>query len=440
MDWQFALLLMVGMVILLLAVGVPVALAFLGANFIGAFIFLGGIEGMVTMARSTLSAIALFPLAPIPLFILVGAVLFHTGLALRAVDALDRMITRVPARLSLVAIVGGTFFSALSGSTVANTAILGSTLIPEMRRRNYHYTMTMGPILGTGAIAILIPPSALTVLLGSLAEISIADLLIGGIIPGLLIATLFFGYVIVRCLIQPHLAPSYDIERRSLSERFVPFFIYVVPLLAIFVVVVGSILGGIATPSEAAALGSIASILAALFYGKLTWANLKTSLLETAKVSVMVLFIIAGSVSFSQVLAFSGATGGILKLVTGWQLSPLEFILVVLAVLLVLGCFIDQLSMIMITLPFVMPVAKQMGVDLVWFGILMLLMLEISFTTPPFGMLLFVMKGVAPEGTTTRQIYASATPFILLVLVAVILVVFVPDIATWLPQEVAVRR
>jgi len=440
MEWPLALALLLGLIFFFLALGVPVAFSFLGANFVGAYIFLGGSAGMTTMAKSTLSAIALFSLAPIPLFVLVGAILFQTGLAARAIDSIDRLITRVPGRLSLVAIAGGTVFSTLSGSTVANTAILGSTLIPEMTRRGYHSSMSMGPILGTGAIAILIPPSALTVLLGSIAQISIADLLLGGILPGLIIAVLFFGYVIFRCVANPKLAPAYEVERLSLIERWVPFFVNVVPLLAIFVVVVGSILAGVATPTESAALGSVAAFIAALAYRRLTLANLKSSILETARVSVMVLFIIAGSITFSQILAFSGATSGLLAVITAWDITPLQFIAMVLLVLLVLGCFVDQLSMIMITLPFFMPLAKAMGIDLVWFGILMLLMLEISFTTPPFGMLLFVMKGVAPPGTTMVQIYAAAAPFILLVMLVVVLVVFVPDVATWLPEEFRVRR
>jgi tripartite ATP-independent transporter DctM subunit len=440
MDWPSALLLLLGTIFVLLAMGLPVAFAFITANFIGAYVFLGGTAGLIATARSSVSAIALFSLAPIPLFILLGTILFHTGLATQAITAIDRLISRVPGRLSLVAITAGTIFSALSGSTVANTAVLGSMLIPEMTRRGYHPSMSIGPILGTGAIAIMIPPSALTVLLGSLAQISIAHLLIGGILPGVLIAGIYFAYVVLRCWLNPSLAPSYDVARYTFRERFGPFLVHVVPLLVIFVVVVGSILGGVATPTESAALGSVASVLVAIGYGRLTWTGMRAALLETAKISVMVLFIIAGSITFSQILAFSGATSGMLALIQSWNLGPLGLVAVMLLVLLALGCFVDQLSMIMITLPFFMPLVKAAGIDPVWFGVLMLLMLEISFTTPPFGMLLFVMKGVAPPGTTMRQIYSAAAPFIALVILVVLLTVLMPGIATWLPDVMTSRR
>lgn len=370
-----------------------------------------------------------------------GEILFQTGLATRAIDAIDRLISRVPGRLSLVAIVGGTIFSALSGSTVANTAMLGSTLLPEMKKRGYHSSMSMGPILGTGSLAILVPPSALAVLLGSLAQISISDLLLGGIVPGLMLGVMFFGYVIIRCKINPSLAPVYAEERQlSRRERYVPFFRDVLPLLGIFVVVVGSILGGIATPTEAAALGAVASFIAALIYRRITWDSIVKTLLATTRTSVMILLIVAASITFSQILAFSGATSGLLSMITSWDLGPLQLVFLMLAILLVLGCFVDQLSMIMITLPFFMPLVRSTGTDQVWFGVLMLLMLEVSFTTPPFGMLLFVLRGVAPGKVSIKEIYAAATPFILMVLFLTMLIIFVPQLATGLPTLLAANH
>lgn len=437
MEWYWALALMLGLLVAFLGVGLPVAFTFFAINFIGAWIFLGGEAGMVQAARGTVGAIALFALAPIPLFILMGEIMFQTGMASRAIDAIDRIIARLPGRLSLVAIVSGTIFSALTGSSLANTAMLGSTLIPEMTRRGYHPSMSMGPILGTGGIAVLIPPSGLTVLLGSLASISIADLLIGGIMPGLVIAAVYVVYVLARCAINPALAPAYEVRRLPLWEQWKPFLIYVVPLLGIFLVVVGSMLSGIATPTESAALGSVASVVAAICYRRLTWASLKKSLMETAKVSVMLLFIIGASVTFAQLLGFSGATGGMLELLSSFQLGKYGVVLMMILVLLFLGCFIDPLSMMMLTLPFFMPLAKAAGIDLIWFGIIMLVMLEISFITPPFGLLLFVMKGLAPAGTTTHEIYAAALPFFLLQMVVVAMMIAFPGIATWLPRLMA---
>lgn len=434
MIWSTALVLMLGTLSALMMLGLPVAFAFIGIDLLGAYIFLGGKAGLDQVARNTFAALSSFTLAPIPLFLLMGEILFHTGVAFQAINAVDRLIARVPGRLSIVSIVGGTIFSSLSGSTIANTAVLGSALLPDMLRRGYQPSIAMGPIMATGSIAMLIPPSALAVLLGSLAGISIAKLLIAGIIPGIMMSIIFLAYIIGRCFLNPKLAPV-DETHLGLSarERWVPFFVYVVPLFGIFLVVVGSILGGWATPTESAALGSVASIIAAIAYRKFTWNGFVQSIMETAKISVMILFIIGASVTFAQILAFSGATDGLLALVREFGADRLVLVVAMIAILLFLGCFVDQVSMVMITLPFFIPLAQTVNVDLLWFGVLMLIGMEISFTTPPFGLLIYVMKGVAPPSITLKQIYMAALPFILLEIVVLGLLIGFPSLATWLP-------
>lgn len=207
MEWHEALILLIGCMLLLMAIGLPVALAFFGVNIVGAYLFLGGETGLLQLTRNSLASLASFTLAPIPLFLLMGEILFHTGIAFRAIDAVDKLILRIPGRLSIVTILGGTLFSSLSGSTLANTAVLGSVLLPDMLKRGYHPSIAMGPIMATGGIAMLIPPSALAVLLGSLAGVSITKLLIAGILPGLMMSVLHLGYVILRCYLNPNLAP-----------------------------------------------------------------------------------------------------------------------------------------------------------------------------------------------------------------------------------------
>lgn len=436
MEWYWALALLLGSVVGLLILGVPVAFAFLGVNIVGALIFLGGDAGMVQFARNTVNAVTSFSLTPIAMFVLMGEILFQTRVAITAIDAVDRLISRVPGRLSLVAVAGGTVFSTLSGSTMANTALLGSTLLPEMQRRRYDPTIAMGPIMATGGIAMLIPPSALAVLLGSLAGISIGKLLIAGIIPGLLMALLFFGYVILRCSLNPALAPTYEVEQMSFRERVMPFLIYVVPLFGLFALVVGGMLAGVATPTESAALGAVGSLVAAACYGKLSMAAFRKAVMETTKITVTILLIIAGSLTFSQILAFSGATSGLLNAVQAIGMSELALLFCMIGILLFLGAFMDQLSMLLITLPFFMPMAATAGFDLIWFGVILLIVMEISLTTPPFGLLLFVMKGVAPATTTMRQIYLAAAPFVGLALLLLVSVVFYPPIATGLPEMV----
>lgn len=430
MEWYYSLLLLVGSLIVLMAVGLPVVFAFLAVNLVGAYFFLGGEMGLMQLARNTAEAINSFSLVPIPLFVLMGEILFHTGLAYRAIVAIERLISGVPGRLSIVSILGGTAFATLSGSSIANTAMMGSALLPDMLKRGYHPAIAMGPIMAVGGVAMLIPPSALAVTLGSLAEISISRLLIAGILPGLLMALAFLMYVIVRCKLNPELAPAYQVDHVRGWARWRPFMVDVVPLLGIFVVVVGSMLAGWASPTESAAFGAVASAIAALGYRALSGKALATALRETAKISVMILFVLVASTTFSQLLAFSGASHGLLGTLAQFELSPLMLVIGMLLVLLVLGCFVDQISMIMITLPFFIPMAQAAGVDLIWLGVLFLIAMEISFLTPPFGLLLIVMQGVAPKGTGFTEVYAAAAPFLFIELAVLALIVAFPSLAT----------
>ena len=433
MAWYEILLVLLGTLVLLMALGLPVVFAFFATNLVGAYVFMGGENGILQLVRNAVDSVQSFALLPIPLFILMGEIMFYTGVAERAIDAVDRLIARVPGRLSLVAITGGTIFASLSGSSIANTAMLGSTLLPEMYRRGYQPSIAIGPIVAVGGIAILIPPSALAVLLGSIAQIPIGALLIASIAPGLILAGLFFLYVIVRCRLDPSLAPAYDVKSLSWRERLLPFVKYVLPLSAIFVVVVGSIIGGIATPTESAALGAAASLIAAAAYRRLTWNNFVVSVRQTLRFTVMTLFIICGSITFSQIMAFSQASNGLSAAVLGAGLTPMELLAGMLLILLFLGCFMDQVSMMMITIPLFMPLVQQAGFDTVWFGVLMLMCLEISLATPPFGLLLFVAKGASPE-STMGEIVRSTAPFIALALAVVALLIAFPQLALWLPR------
>jgi len=432
-SWYAILLVLLGTLVAFMALGVPVVFAFFATNLIGAYVFMGGENGVMQLVRNAVDSVQSFALAPIPLFILMGEIMFYTGVAARAIDAVDRLITRVPGRLSLVAITGGTIFSSLSGSTIANTAMLGSTLLPEMYRRGYKPAISIGPIVAVGGLAMLIPPSALAVLLGSIAQIPISELLVASILPALILAVLFFGYVMLRCWHDPTLAPAYDIARLSLRERLMPFVKYVLPLSGIFIVVVGSIIGGVATPTESAALGAAASLVAAALYRRLTWENFFVSVRQTLRFTVMTLFIICGSITFSQVMAFSQASAGLSAAVLGAGLGSFELLVGMLLILLFLGCFMDQVSMMMITVPLFMPVVQQLGLEPVWFGVLMLMILEISLATPPFGLLLFVAKGASPQ-STMREIIDSVTPFVAIALSVVALLIAVPELTLMLPR------
>src|SRR6476619_120234 len=227
MSWDAAAWLMLGGSTVLLFLGLPVAFSFLVINLLGAWLFLGGEPGLVQLARNSVSSVASFSLTPIPLFILMGEVLFHTGLAVKVIEGVERLIRQVPGRLAVVAVVAGTVFSAISGSTIATTAMLGSLMLPVMLARGYHPTMATGPIMAIGAVDMLIPPSALTVLLGSLSGISISKLLIGGIVPGLILSVAFVAYIIVRVRLDPALAPNVELTKYHGFDRYTPLMMYV---------------------------------------------------------------------------------------------------------------------------------------------------------------------------------------------------------------------
>lgn len=436
MEWQWVLALMLGGLFWLMGMGLPVVFAFLGINLVGAWLFLGEEAGLSQWVRNSTSALTSFSLTPIPLFVWMGEILLQSGLAFRAIGAIERLIDRVPGKLSIVTIIGGTTFATLSGSSIANTAMMGSVMLPDMMKRGYHPSMSMGPIMAVGGIAMLIPPSALAVMLGSLAGISIEGLLIGGILPALLMAVLFLVYVVLRSRLRPEDAPmgmEQSDTRMTLWDRWRPFMISVLPLLGIFVAVVGSMFAGWASPTESAAVGAMASLLAAWAYRAMSWQALWKSLIETARVSGVILFVLAASTTFSQLLSFSGASAGLLGLIQSMNVSPLWLVAGMLLILLLMGMVMDQISMMMVCLPFFMPLAQSAGVDLVWLGVMMLVAMEIGLLTPPFGLLLLVMQSVAPRGIELGQVYRAAAPFILLELLLLLMVFCLPWLATALP-------
>ncbi|MEM9551790.1 MAG: TRAP transporter large permease subunit [Pseudomonadota bacterium] len=432
MEWYEALGLLLGTIVFLMAIGMPVALAFLAANILGAWVFMGGERGVAQLLNNGFGSLTKFALVPIPLFLLMGEIFFHTGLGGRMFNAIDRLLGRLPGRLSYVTVLGGTAFSTLSGSSMGSTALLGSLMVPEMTRRGYKKYMSVGPILGTGGLAIIIPPSALAVLLATLAQIDVAGLLIAGIVPGLILAGLYVATIWLQTRLDPDAAPAYAVSPLDFLQKLGLFLREVVPMVGVMVVIIVMMINGIVTPSEAAAFGALGVLILAAVFRCLTWEAMRKSVTGALRVTLMAYLIVFGSATFSQLLAFSGASRGLVNWATSFELAPLAMLLVMFAVLLLLGMFMEQISMMLLTVPIFFPLAQTLGFDPIWFGLIMLLALEISFTTPPFGLLLFVMKGVAPPDTTMRDIYVSALPFILCSLVLVALLIAFPQLALWL--------
>jgi tripartite ATP-independent transporter DctM subunit len=434
MSWQAASLLLLGGSTVLLLMGMPVAISFVAINIVGAILFLGGEAGLQQVARNSVAATLNFGLTPIPLFILMGEVLFHTGLAIKVIDGIERIIRQVPGRLAVVTVVAGTIFSAISGSTIATTAMLGSLMLPVMLMRGYHPVLATGPIMAIGAVDMLIPPSALTVLLGSLSGISISKLLIGGVVPGLILSLAFVGYIVVRVKTRPELAPATPIESKTGWARYELLVLYVLPLASIFVVVIGAMSAGYATPTESAALGALATMALAAIYRVISVGNLMRALRGTVAISGMIMFIILGATTFSQILSFSGATSGIVSAVLGQGLSTLAIIAGMMLLLIFLGIFVDQVSMMLITLPVFMPLVQQLGIDPIWFGVLYLICMQLGLLLPPHGLLLMTMKGVAPPEVTMAHIFRAVMPYIAMSLILLAAIIMFPAIATWLPN------
>jgi len=434
-NWQIAAWLMLGGSTAFLFIGMPVALTFISINILGAWLYMGGEPGLIQLARSSVSSVAAFSLTPIPLFVLMGEILFHTGLALKVIEGIERLIVKVPGRLSVVAVVAGTVFSAISGSTIATTAMLGSLMLPVMLARGYHPTIAAGPIMAIGAVDMLIPPSALTVLLGSLSGISISKLLVGGVMPGMVLSIAFVLWIIARVSISPELAPEDKDEVRYRGwQRWSLFFGYVLPTLSIFGIVVGALAMGWATPTECAAVGAFATMLLAFMYRVLNLEAMVKSLKGTAGISGMILFIILGATTFAQILSFSGASTGMVQFITGQGLSTNFIVIGMMLILIFLDIFVDQVSMMMITLPIFMPLVQSLGIDPIWFGVMFLICMQLGLLLPPHGLLLMTMRGVAPASVTMGHIFMAVVPYVVMSMLLLLAVFFMPSIATWLPQ------
>ncbi len=333
----------------------------------------------------------------------------------------------------------GVIIGALSGSTIATCALLGAILLPEMLNKGYSKSMSLGPLMGVGTVDALIPPNALTVVLASLAGIDVGQLLIAGILPGIIMSGLYFIYVLVWCRIFPDEAPTYDVPHVPLKEKVRVTVVYLLPLGFIIFMVIGLIFLGVATPTEAAATGTLGSFILALCYRRLTWAIMKKAVSSTIKVTTMIFMIIIVSSTYGQILAFTGAASGMTAFITNLPVPPIVILIAMMVVVLIMGCFMETVAIMMITIPIFMPVINSFHYNLVWFGVMMLIALETGLITPPFGVTLFVMKGVAPPEITMRDIWKAVTPFVIVDILCIAIVMAFPSIATIIPNLMGMK-
>ena len=433
MDWLMPLVIIIGGFLVLMFMGMPIAFAFIMINVGGALLIWGGVPGMMQLILSIYESVTSFTIMPIIYFSLLGEVMFISGIAPRMIDAISKTLGRLPGRLSLVTVAGAALLSTMSGASIGTTALLGDVFLPEMEKRGYKKPMTLGPILGSGGLAMMIPPTGLGILLAALAQVSVGRFLIAIFIPGILLAVFYGAYVIIRCILQPDLTPTLDTVGLSIVEKIKLNFKYVLPMGLIIFLVLGLIFLGIATPSQSAAMGVIGAVFLAAVYKGLSLAMLKKAVKSTVLISGMVLIIMSAASAFSQLLAFTGASRGLIAAALQLSVDPLFIIVIMLIVALIMGTFMNPVSIMMITIPIYMPIVNRLGFDGIWFSAMLLLVMEMGQSTPPFGILLFVMKGVAPPGTSMMDIYKAGLPFLGCDLALLALMLFLPPIVLWLP-------
>lgn len=433
MDWLTLFIVILSSLIALFFLGIPVAFSFLFVNILFAYIFWGGDVGLTQLILSIFRSITSFSLLPLPLFLLMGEVMFLFGIAHQMMETLEKWMGRIPGRLSLLAVVGGTVFATLSGSSMAGCAMLGQTLLPEMEKRGYKYQITLGPIMGCGTLAAMIPPSALGVLLASLAQISVGDFLLSIIFPGLLMAVLFAIYIIVVCTLNPQLAPRYEVEKVSFREKMILSVKYILPLGLVIFSVIGLIVFGVATPTESAAVGALVCFILAFIYKGIQADIVKKAIIGSVKITVMMFMILTGATAFAQLLAYTGASSNLVALATKAPVSPIVMVIIMQFILILLGTFMEPLSILMVALPIYMPIIRQLGMNPLAFCAVLLINMEMATISPPDGLVLYTMKAVAPHHSM-GEIYKASIPFVILDIVAMAIIMIFPQISLFLPS------
>ena len=428
MDWLLTLGAFFGALIGLMLIGLPVFVAFMLVNVAG-LLFVVGPRGFGLFANSLVDTTTTNAFATVSLFVLMGEILFRSGSVDVLFDAVDRLVGAVRGRLYAVVIVLSTVFGALSGSAVAVAALLGRSVMPDMVARGYDQRLSSGVILAGASLAPIIPPSLLAIIVGSLADVSIAGLLVAGIVPGLLIAALTGVWVAWRVVHDADAAPPRGdaIVQGSVGAAF----LRMTPFLVVVFAVMGLIVLGVATPGESAATGVVGAILVAALYRRLSWTMLREALMSATATAAMILIIVASSKLFSQLLAFTGASRALVQSATGLDLDPMLMLLLMMLVPFVLCMFIDQVAFLLMAVPLYGPLVDQLGFDPVWFWTLFLINLTLGSLTPPFGYTLFAFA--AASGVRTGAVFAASLPVIVIFVVSLFTLAFLPGLVTWLP-------
>ena len=430
MEWWLTGTILFSALIIILASGIPVAFG-LGFVSLVAMYLLWGFSGLINVATTAYSTNIHFMLIAVPLFIFMGECVAVSGMGKDAFEMIDTWLGFLPGGIAVTTVGTCTVFGAVTGFSPATCAALGPVTIPEMLKRGYNKGFALGAIAAGAGLAIIIPPSTLMVVYGFLAEVSIGKLFLGGLIPGLLLSAIMMLSIIIRSRLNPGLAPYR--KKSDWSERLRKS-IFVAPFAVLIMLVLGTIWGGIATPTEGAALGASGGLVLLAFYRRLDWSTFKRILLSTVHVNCMVMFILIGATLFTTVLAYTGFTVKLAAWVTSFPISKWYIFAFMMLSVFFLGCVMDPGSILFITIPIFLPIIQKLGFDPLWFGIVMLLNLEIATITPPVGLNLYVLKGVAPPEVTLNDIIKGSSPYWALDAIGLLTIVVFPPLATWLPN------
>ena len=426
----FLIIFFISVLLFFLGSGIWVALSMIGVSAIGMMLFTSRPVGdaMATTIWGTSSS---WTLTALPLFVWMGEILFRTKLSENLFKGLSPWMQKLPGGLIHVNVVGCALFAAISGSSAATVATVGKMSIPELRKRNYPEKILLGSLAGSGTLGLLIPPSIILIIYGVAVQESIAKLFIAGIIPGIMIALIFMSYVIIWSLINKKSMPKI-IEEYSFLEK-IKRSKQLLPVIILILAVIGSIYTGIATATEAASLGVVGALILSYFQNSLTLKTFKSSLLGATKTSCMIAFILAGSTFLSLAMGFTGLPRNLALWIQNMDLSPYVLIFVLMIFYIILGMFLDGISAVVLTMAIIEPMIRQAGFDMIWFGIFLVVVVEMAQITPPVGFNLFVLQGMANKDM--GYIARSAFPLFLLMILAVVIIILFPEIALWLPQK-----
>ncbi len=430
MDWSLVLLFSSLILLALMLLGVPIVYSLGFLSLILGTILVGD-RILFLFGSLAFGKVNSFGLVAVPLFIFMAEMILVSGAAKDAFEALDKWISALPAGLAIASQVACTLFAAVCGASTATTAVIGGMAVPEMINRGYDKRLATGSIAAGGALGVLIPPSILLIIYGIIAEVSIGQLFIAGILPGILLTLLRIGYFMARVIIDPSSAPQERVV--SWSARWRALW-KILPLVLLAVFMFGSLYTGLATPTEVAGVGCFASLIIAAAYRRLNWACLKEAFERTARTTCFIIWILVAASAFGYVLSFLQVPQQLVSWSSSLQVSPYVILIAVNLLLFALGCIMDPAAIIMVTVPMLAPLMQELGFDLVWFGVMFVVNMELAEITPPLGLNLYVMKAVAPPGVTLNDIIIGSVPFMVLDIVGLALVVLFPWLVLWLPS------